>query len=299
MISFEGGFTISKKLISATDKELAKNYRKALDTLRREISKIYEKYGSSGALTYAEMSKYNRLTSLFKSIAEELGNVTGYNARLIKKLTEEAYGAGFYHSAFEIESGTAAKINFGLLNHHAVRAAIENPISGLSLSEVLANHSTAIKQKIRQEITQGLVFGESYPQMAKRIKGAVNFGYNRALTIARTEGGRARSMGQLSLYDEAEDEGIQLSRFWVATTDFRTRDSHQYMDGKKADKKGLFKFQSGRTTKGPHLSGIAKEDINCRCRVRVQIGDIAPTVRRYPDGVFPYQTYEEWRSSLD
>ena len=46
------------------------------------------------------------------------------------------------------------------------------------------------------------------------------------------------------------------------------------MDTSSANKEGLFMFPSGVVTRGPHLSGVAAEDINCRCDVIVEIPEI-------------------------
>jgi hypothetical protein len=51
----------------------------------------------------------------------------------------------------------------------------------------------------------------------------------------------------------------------------------------------------GNKTAGPLRSGVAAEDINCRCRVRGQIEGYEPKVRRIRDeGVVPYETYQSW-----
>ena len=65
--------------------------------------------------------------------------------------------------------------------------------------------------------------------------------------------------------------GMKIARVWVSTKDGRTRDSHKAMDGQEADKDGFFHFPGGGQTAGPGLSGIAEEDIHCRCTVIMQI----------------------------
>ena len=91
--------------------------------------------------------------------------------------------------------------------------------------------------------------------------------------------------------------GLQMEEFWISTLDQSTRDSHQFMDGQVAIK-GIFTFQSKATTEAPANSGIAAEDINCRCVEGVRIKD-EPAYRR--DNItgkdIKYQKYPEWKKS--
>jgi hypothetical protein len=98
---------------------------------------------------------------------------------------------------------------------------------------------------------------------------------NKTIRIVRTEGHGTQSVGRKLAVDNIEGAadrlGVKIKRVWVATNDDRTRDSHLAMDGKEADDDGLFTFPSGVRTEGPGMSGVAEEDINCRCTVRVEV----------------------------
>jgi hypothetical protein len=66
------------------------------------------------------------------------------------------------------------------------------------------------------------------------------------------------------------------------------------MDGQVMEN-DVFIFPNGKTTPGPKRSGVAAQDINCRCRVVAETEGYTPTVRRIRDeGVQPYKTFRQW-----
>lgn len=286
------------RMTRETERQIVKNYRRSLVNIRVDLQKLYDKYGTEGKLTYAEMTRYNRLANLHKTLEKELIDLTGSNGRETKMLAGNAYQESFYRYGYLIEKNLRVGLRYGILNREVIRAAVQNPIGGLTLNEVLEKNRRDIILKVRQEVTQGLVKGESYFKMAGRIKETLGKDAPKALRVARTEGGRAQSLGMTDSLDHAEGRGIQMDRIWVATLDGRTRDSHQSMDGQKADENGYFTLPNGAKTRGPLQSGLASEDINCRCTVITDVDE--DTVRRVRgEGVQKYKTYEEWRRNKD
>ncbi len=91
----------------------------------------------------------------------------------------------------------------------------------------------------------------------------------RALTIARTEGGKAVSFGQHKLYSD-----VKVEQHWWQATLFHTRTSHirahdAYSKGNAIPIDDPFEFMGmdGGTvaTLAPRMTGIGAEDINCYC----------------------------------
>jgi SPP1 gp7 family putative phage head morphogenesis protein len=295
---FRQGELAADTLIRDTEKTLIREYKRALDDIRSQLAQVYAKYSQDGSLTYAEMSKYNRLNSLHDNVRDELINLTGKTGRAITKLSEDAYEAGFYRSAYAIEAGGGpggmVSINWGSLSPETITASVQNPISGLTLSERLAVHRAEIITKIRSEITQGLIQGESYPKMAKRIKTTLDGDATKAMRVVRTEGHRNTQAGRNECYARAQAKGVDLVKVWSASLDDRTRISHAKLDGQEADKDGYFHV-AGAKAQHPGGFGVAALDINCRCSVRGQIRGFAPKVRRVRGkGEQSYQTYNEW-----
>ncbi len=290
-------------LSDPVEKELLYNYKNSLEKISDELLELAKKHGGvDGHLTLAEMSKYNRKTKLFKSIAKEINKLTRFNnkltANLSKKILEDSFGENTAEVKFAVEKGIRASVNanFGVLNTDAILASVQNPLYAIAKDDMKATVLT----QLRREITQGLIEGESYFKISKRIKERMDVSASRALTIARTEAGKAYSEGQVAAHERAENMGIVVQKVWTSTFDKRTRDSHAYMDQQVADKNGYFKFRSGEKTKAPRLGGSAKEVINCRCRIISVVkgyepeSRIARSIDTNKNETIEYQTYNDW-----
>ena len=114
-------------------------------------------------------------------------------------------------------------------------------LSGPTSTPELAGELTEILPELDEEL--GRVFGNKEA---------------RALTIARTETGKAYNSASFDRYQESGATGLQ----WVASNDAATRESHRELDGKIV--KPGEEFKPGlRFPNDPN--GAPEEVINCRC----------------------------------
>jgi SPP1 gp7 family putative phage head morphogenesis protein len=286
---------VTDRMTEAQVKEITKAYKASLGNIRADLGKIYAKYEKDGVLSYAEMTKYNRLSNLFDEVGGELKTLTGHNAKLTKQLAGDVYHENFFRTAFTIETTAEAKLGFGMLNPKTIEASVQNPLSGLTLNERLTKNRQNVIIKAREQITQGLIQGESYKKMADRIKEVLEKDAAGALRVARTEAHRNAQAGRLASFEHAEAKGVEIEKVWSSAVDGRTRDTHAAMDGQTVGQQEDFESPSGATGPAPGMLGDAAEDINCRCSVRAQIKGYSPELRRIRgEGVVPYQNFSEW-----
>jgi SPP1 gp7 family putative phage head morphogenesis protein len=283
--------------IRQTESELLKEYRLALADVQSELGKIYTKYSVDGSLTYAEMTKYNRLVGLEKEIDGILKVHNKQVFRTIERLPPDVYEDTFFRTAWAFDQGTGVALKWGLLNPDAVKAAVENDLYYLARRGV----EDATLVKIRRTITQGLIQGQSFPKMSREIKRTMGGFLYEAERIARTEGMRAFTLGEQAAFKRADVLGVEADQVWIATLDDRTRDSHGDLDGKIRDKEKDGWYVPGLAyVAGPRLSGSAGFDINCRCEIGGEIKGLEPKLRRIRDeGVVPYTTYSEWKENME
>lgn len=257
--------TNAEKLIAAHEKNLVKVYSRALKEIKLLILQMYEKYGSD--VDYAQMVAYNRLTNLEQQIADEIKKLTNETIKTTTSTLKNIYSEQFYLTGFAFEESLGAKLGFGLLNPDVIKASVLNPLDRIKWTDRMKDHAQQYVKQIQTELTQGLIQGEGYGKIAKRIVDKTGINAGKVIRIVRTEGHRVQSAGSLLAYDKtqtaADRLGLKTVKVWVATLDNRTRDSHQRMDGKEADDEGIFTLPSGATTEAPGLSGVAEEDINC------------------------------------
>jgi SPP1 gp7 family putative phage head morphogenesis protein len=288
------------KLIAKSVSNLDKIYAKRLKRILGEISMMYEKYEVEGALTMAEMSKYGRLSKSMQVIIEELTGTYKEAYKLIQTTMEEQYLEAYFRTAYLAEFEAQQALGFGAISKETLAASLANPIEFLTLSAIMERNRAQVIYKIQQEITEGLMAGESYSKMAKRLRDRLGMDARKSQLVARTEAGRAQSLAKEDAYQQAKKRA-NVQKVWDAALDSRTRKTHQKLDGQKADEQGYFHLGNAKSV-GPRLWGIAKEDIQCRCAVRIEVNGRQPEVRRarLEDGktkVIPYMSFEDWKKS--
>lgn len=293
--------TNAEKLIARQETELVKAYKRALAEIKKKIAAIYEKYGDE--VQYSDLVSYNRLTNLEQQIAGEIKKLTNENIKTTTKTIKDIYSEQFYRVGFAFEQSLGARLGFGLLNPDVIKASVLNSLDRIKWTARMKDHAQQYVKQIQTELTQGLIQGEGYGKIAKRIVDKTGINAGKILRIVRTEGHRVQSAGSLLAYDKAQSAadrlGLKTVKVWVATLDNRTRDSHQQMDGKEANEEGVFTFPSGATTEAPGLSGVAEEDIHCRCTTMMQFKDFPPAFRKDNETkeIIKYQNYEDWKKA--
>lgn len=277
--------------LKGADKEIAKRYANTLNEIRKELSKLYEKYEQNGKLTYAEMAKYDRLTNLIDEINRLLKTNYKNIRTIIYDVLGESYLDGYYLTAWAVETDTLSKLNYSTVKPQVVTAMIENPISGLTLSQRLEKNRINIVYTIQQEITQGLVKGETYGMMANRIKGALEGDAKKTMRIARTEGHRVVEASKQESAEHAHKNGVLMEKTWKSSNDRRVRDAHADLDGTTIPVDEDFVSKYGGRGKAPGSLGTAKDDINCRCRIsRRVVGIKKPDAKELEN-----MSFERWK----
>lgn len=151
------------------------------------------------------------------------------------------------------------------------------------------------RQRFNSAITQGILQGESIPNIVKRTESI--FGMNKAAATraARTATTCAENSGRVSSYERAQGMGIELKQEWVAALDGRTRESHRKLDGVKVAVGEEFEAERGKLRFPGDPQGHPSEVYNCRCTLVAAVDGVdqedAARWSRLPEGM----TYDEWR----
>jgi SPP1 gp7 family putative phage head morphogenesis protein len=282
------------------ERRVASVLRKALDEIRAEMSKLYEKYAVDGLLSTADMARYARYASMESNILAKLDQAIRASMATMKRLQPDQYNAAFFRAAWRIDNESGIALNWGVINTDAIKSAyaITDP-ANKAMAEALKNYSMRARRVIRVALNDGLAQGKSYYDMMKDIRDALNKTNYEAMRIIRTEGQAAIGAGTADAYDRALEDGVKGSVVWTSTLDERTRDQHRQMDGQVRDEDGMFHFPNGEIAPYPCWEGLSAENrINCRCGIRMEIEGYDPQLRRSrDDGVIPYQKYSDWEKN--
>lgn len=278
--------------------------RNALDQIRIDMSKIYEKHAVDGKLSLADMTRYNRLATMEKQAIGHMTKAARANIATFDHLRPEMYQESFFHHAWAIDQDSGVRIAWGVLNKDVITENLASEFYRISR----ATYGPEARTTVRRALNTGLAQGKSYTAMMKDLRKAFGITASKAMRIIRTEGQTAVNAGQFDLYTRAEAKGIEGRQIWDATLDDRTRPTtkaaraagfnHRIMDGRAKGEDGLFHFPTGPdpTAPFPAWQGLrAGNRIHCRCRVRFQIDEYPPQIRRTrTEGIIPYTTYSDW-----
>ena len=325
---FDKSYNADEAYIALQERKLLALYRESLKEVQRDLSRMYEKFGEG--VTLADMRKktsvrrngkdyrITRLEALQFQIKEQITELTKGARKVTTSTIKDVFEENYNITGYAFESGLNVKTSFQALNPAVIRASLDNPAIAVQWPARMKGHAEVLNNRISQSITKGLIQGTGFDKTARQFRKQMRdeIGDNfekyagQVNTIVRTESLRAQSVGRLLGMEKtaksAERLGIKQEKAWVSVRDERTRrtprDSadHVRMNGKVANEEGLFELIPSGTTTAPRMSGIAKQDINCRCDIITQFPDIpARFSTTDADGNKIYQNYADWGKQKD
>lgn len=279
---------------AGAEKEIRRLYKSMLRDLQTFISETYVQYAEGDTLTYAMLQKAGYDARFLEEIEQRLNISTPKAAQALEKLVEDTYEAAWQGMV----EGVAKSATTGLSAEFAgtlaitpeqIKRAVQNPVYGLTLKDTLEKNRAAIIYGIKQTVGVGLMNGDRYTTMARRIAEQVDGDYTKAIRIARTEAHRTREAGNADAAERVDAElqgthtGLRMTKTWRTMKDERVRPqrvrrkkggwtksmgkgpNHMILDGQTVLADEPFDLQDGNTAMSPGQSGIAGHDINCRC----------------------------------
>ena len=241
------------------------------------------------------MARYNRLKEFLNHINELLSICADDTSETLKEALGATYLAGFYMTAWAIETDASNELAYKAVTHDVVEKMMNNPIQGLTLNERLERNRKKIIHTIQTEITQGLVRNETYGVMAKRLKKALEGDTAKAMRIVRTEAHRVNEQAKHDAAEHANNHGVIMMKTWNNRMDERSRPTHKAADGQTVTVDEDFKVGSATGSKPGELSGGAKENVNCGCFLTYEISDI----QKRDTKELADMTFEEWKKKID
>ena len=126
----------------------------------------------------------------------------------------------------------------------------------------------ALELRLRAEMRQAVMHGESQDQMMQRIQRVMQNGAYNARRIAQTERTRIQSQARWDVMRNAAAQGIRMEKMWIARMK-NTRDSHADLNRRTAAVDEPFTTIWGNKLMYPgDPSAPAREVINCHCVIR-------------------------------
>lgn len=294
---------------------------KALDGTP-EAQRLYDEWKRSQAVSQTWMS------DMVHQLSESATHANMHAADMINDCLPHVYAENANMSAFALDKQLGYDTGFTLVNEDAVRYLMGMPLQKPGDDQLLREvtwmpdeermHVQDLRkrevdypkdmrwnrEKFQSAITQGILQGESIPNIVKRTKDIYGRNKASATRAARTATTNAENAGRMSTFERAQRLGIDMEIEWLATPDGRTRSAHRELDGKRVQLGESFVNSIG-SIRWPGDPQAAGANIwNCRCRANGRVvgfdgkrGDWADERgerwTRLPKGM----TYDKWKKA--
>lgn len=276
-----------------TEKKIRKIYKQLLKELNHFLADEYLKYSRDGILTVAMLQEKSRYAKFLEEIESHVNNLTPEIVALIKNTVEDTYTACYKGMS---ESVLKAKDTKSALNYlkdlnirpEVMKRAIENPVSGLTLPDILEKNRKEVIYDIKQQVNIGLMNGDRYETTAKKVAERLDISYGKATNIVRTETHRVTESGFMDcakdISDSLDGSGLVYTAAWRTMKDERVRPQHRYrtksgwktsisrnganhqkMEGVIIQVGDKFQLEPNVYAECPSTSGTARNDCRCRC----------------------------------
>lgn len=280
-------FAELQKIEEHRSAELEKNirslYRELLKELQQFLGVEYANYAEDDRLTYSALAKKNEYARFLEEVQKKVNDISPkVSAEIIETVKE------MYRTAYEgMINAVAKSVNdkelseklrgIYLTQPQVIKAAVNNPVSKLTLSKTLEKNRKKIVYNIKQTVTVGIMNGDTMSSMANKIKNDVNQNYRKAMLIARTEVHRVRETGHNSAADSVDStlktagSDYRMVKTWKSKQDIKVRRTdkanHVKLHGQTVLQDEDFDLGDGVKAPCPGQSGVAAHDCNCRCRI--------------------------------
>lgn len=313
------GHERTDKTIEEIEKRLEKEYQQASkevtakweDYWHRHAAKdsIKQQQVASGKITLEEYTEWKhgqlcvgqRWKDLKDQLAQDLVNVDEKARSITQGYMSEVYALNHNYATFQVEHDSMIDTSYTLYNRRAVenmirddRSLLPYPKKDSKTDKMLRANKDLVwnRQHIHSAITQGILQGESNPQIAMRLRNVVGMDKKAAIRNARTMMTGVENKARKDAYDDLRDKGIDVREKWIATLDARTRSSHRWLHGTYKDEKGV--YENGLEYPGDP-KGDPAEVYNCRCcEIAEVMGHSIETPKYSPK--IKGMTFDEWQA---
>ena len=249
-----------EKLIKKRENGTKQNYKESYRRLRNKLQKIY----ADQELDEAPTLNRNELAKLDNETAKIIISMYKNNKKAIENTLKDVID-----TSYKTVNSSVTKYNIEAVSRVIdSNKIIEKQVAGHIWTDRINKYGNDFVYDVHGIIHKGINDGDTFTSMARNLKKRFGKDIGNTVRIARTEGARVLEDSKYQAFEDiAENESVQVFKVWHTMGDEAVRDTHQPMEGIKVPYDDEFTLPSGATCLYPKSTGIAAEDINCRCYV--------------------------------
>ena len=277
--------------IARLEKELEAVYRRANQELTKKAENYFARFAAqdkqkkalvdAGELTEkeyrawreAQMLRGAHWTSLKEQAAREMLKANQTAQELVNGRLAKVYATNYNFSALDIQGQCHNAVSFELINKDAVANVVKAGDKSLLPAKKIdpAKDIPWNMKRINAEIVQGIIQGESIPDMAKRLQRVGVQNRASAVRSARTIINGVQNKARHDAAERAAEKGVIMGKCWIGTNDDRIRDWHQEAWEEYGDKENAVELDEPFIVMGEEMmfpgdaSASPANLYNCRC----------------------------------
>lgn len=309
------GHRESDRRLAELERRIDREYRQAYTEIKAKADEFFEKFrdkdkklsqkvkqGEINKSDYIEwrrkaMIRGNALINLEKTLAQDLVNADRIAGQMISGHKVDVYALNRNYGEYEIENALNIDLGFSIYDHKSVEKLIKEQPALLPTQLDEARDLKWNRQKVSSAITQGILQGESIPNIGKRLRKVVGMDKTASIRNARTATTGAENAGRVDSYVEAESKGVELEKKWVATLDQRTRSEHRQLDGQTCPIHDKFEVDGEEIAYPGDPTAAGYLVYNCRCTLVAEVKGIEYKDVRWDK--LGDMSYEEWKGKKE
>jgi len=194
-------------------KYIAEQHNKASKKIVNQSVGFIERYG-----TYEDAKAKGRLNEYFATIDNELKIMSKAQIDYIDKEAVQVFKRSYV--ATSDAYGEAFGVSLGKVSKNALKAFETMPVLGASTKAETINQYSQLAGRLRRDITQSLLLGESSFVSGRKISNSLKINRNHAVTLARTNIVTAHNRSTEILAEKNKD--LFSGMRWITQLDERT-----------------------------------------------------------------------------
>ena len=295
---------IEEHRVELTEKKIKSIYRSLDKDLSAFIAEEYVKYADKdGKLFLSYLDSKGKRAKFLSQIVKDVDGISADVKQHLMDLVDATYEKTYEGIAKAVKEADDTKELLSgtdtLVRPEVLKQAVNNNIEKLTLDAVMEKHRAEIVADIQQTLTVGLMTGDRYETMAKRIQERLGVSYSKASNIARTESHRNIENGFMDGAKETakiieQDGDLIYAATWRTMKDDRVRPqqmrktkkgwvktmsgngaNHMKMEGVTIKVGEKFKLEPNVYAECPGMSGTARNDCRCRCFLQYSLMTVA------------------------
>lgn len=283
------GHKLTDKELEEMERHLSAIYARAEKDLQEKADKYFKRFEEmdakkralvdAGKLTEEEYKRWRKSkmmtgrhwTAMKEQTAQELLQANRTAQEYINGRLPGVYSLN-YNSTGEAIEGAVRGYSFELVDASTVKNLATSDKTLLPYKYVDGKKDVRWNTaKVNAEVLQGIVQGESIPNIAKRLQNVTEMNHASAIRNARTTVTSAENKGRMDSLHAAAEKGVITHKVWLAAIDARTREAHRLLDGQEKEIDDPFESELGPIMYPGDVEADPANTYNCRCSLTYKV----------------------------